>query len=78
MLWKKGRWGSASGEPQPADADKSYLERYRGTEWDSGFEQARERGPDSISIFTGILTLGFIFIFLLVIWLLIGGLLPVS
>ena len=75
MLWKKGRWGSSSSEPQPPDTDKSYLERYRGTEWDSGFERARDRGPDSISIFTGILTVAFVFAFLALVWLLLGGLL---
>jgi hypothetical protein len=73
MFWRKGRHGSPS-DPLPGDSDKSYIERYRGTEWDTGFGVLKS-DPErtTVNAFTGFLAVALVFAILAVAWLLLTG-----
>ncbi|HEV8516127.1 MAG TPA: hypothetical protein VGQ47_00645 [Candidatus Limnocylindrales bacterium] len=60
-------------EPLPPSTEATYVERFRGTEWDTGVGVATEREPASVSVLMGVLMGAFIFAVLVVLWLLLGS-----
>jgi hypothetical protein len=70
MFRKKSRRAA----PLPNDPEKSYIERYRGTEWDTGFGLLKS-DPERVTVnaFTGFLAVALVFVILAVAWLLLTG-----
>lgn len=62
--------------PAPAETAESYVERFRGTEWDTGFDRQPSAAFDGVSALTGLLVGAIVFAILIVFWLLLGGPVP--
>lgn len=62
-----------SGQPLPDEGASSYVDRYRGTEWDTGIVDAKPPGdPLSVNIMSAILIAAIAFGVLIAFWLLLG------
>jgi hypothetical protein len=59
----------------PLAGGATYVDRYRGTEWDTGFAVDR-RGPDAVSALVGLLTGAIAFAALVTLWILLGSPVP--
>ena len=67
---------SVPSAPPPAPAGgATYVDRYRGTEWDTGIGIDR-RGPDAVSALVGLLTGAIVFATLVALWILLGSPVP--
>ena len=74
MFRRKGRKGQDSAEPLPTSSGESYITRYRGTEWDTGFGLKTEDTRDvTVSALTGFLVVALAFVIFVVLWMLLSG-----
>ena len=62
-----------SSEPLSGDGSASYVERYRGTEWDTGIVDAKPPSdPLSVNVMSAVLIAAIAFGVLIAFWLLLG------